>query len=368
MEKYYQENNVSKPGENPYLSMIMTSRNDDYGGNALERTQVSVSGRLEQLEKHRIESEFILVEWNPPADRPLLKDTIRWPGPLKYCTIRDIVVPEAIHRRYEHSDKTLMYVVMALNCGIRRARGQYVLPGNIDLLYSDELMAYIGERNLKEDERYRIDRCDVDRNVVKCETLKEQLNYCRSNIINTNTKGPQLKRERLPHLHTNACGDFQLMSKRFWHLLRGYRESDIPSAYADSLLSFASYAAGMHEVVFQNPLCLYHMDHEGKFNERPMSSGLPFENRLKFPFLPEKLNNFNIRVCRIILTAFGYKLKGNENGIPTLHFSEYRKIARDMVEGKRPYVFNNENWGLGQDTLEEYVVNVAEWDKDYEKN
>lgn len=37
--------------ENPYLSIVMASRNDEYGGNALRRMQVSINCRLEQLEK-----------------------------------------------------------------------------------------------------------------------------------------------------------------------------------------------------------------------------------------------------------------------------------------------------------------------------
>ena len=61
--------------ENPYLSIVICSRNDNHGGNMLRRMQVSISGLLEQLEKHRIESELILVDWNPPADKPLLKET-----------------------------------------------------------------------------------------------------------------------------------------------------------------------------------------------------------------------------------------------------------------------------------------------------
>ena len=366
--KFRQEQAMNSPRENPYLSIVTTSRNDDHGGNMLRRMEVSILGRLEQLEKHRIESELILVDWNPPADRPLLKDILQWPEHTKYCTIRVLVVPPSIHQRYEHSDKTPMNMVVAINCGVRRARGQYILPCNIDLLYSDELITHIAARNLKEDERYRIDRCNVDKNVVQCNTLEEQLDYCRSNIIQINGQGPPAKRETLPHLHTNASGDFQLMSRHYWHLLRGYREADIPSAHADGLLSFASYAAGVREVVFKDPLCLYHIDHGGKFHERPRGSRLPFENWLRLPFLPEKLNNFILRVYRILLTTFGYKLKSSENGIPTLHFSEYRKIARDIVAGRRPYIFNDENWGLGQDSLEEYVISAAEWDKEYEKN
>lgn len=42
------------PKKNPYLSIVITSRNDDHGGNMLRRMQVSISGLLEQLEKHKI--------------------------------------------------------------------------------------------------------------------------------------------------------------------------------------------------------------------------------------------------------------------------------------------------------------------------
>jgi len=361
-------NTASNLKENPYLSIIVTSRNDDYGGNALRRMEISINGRLEQLEKHQIESELILVDWNPPADKPTLKDVIKWPEDLKYCSVRIILVPPEIHNRYEYSDRLKINVAVAINSGIRRARGQFILPGNIDLLYSDELITYIATRSLKEDERYRIDRCDVDNDVVQYGTLQEQLDYCQRNIVQINDQGSPAKWEKLPHLHTNASGDFQLMSRHYWYLLRGYREATITSAYADGLLSFASYTAGLREVVLKEPLRLYHIDHTGKFNERPIGGGLPFEKWLMFPFLPKRFNNLILRAYRILLTTFGYKLKGSVDGIPTLHFAKYREIAKDMVAGKRSYIFNDENWGLGQDTLEEYIISAADWDKGYERN
>ncbi|MBI2329281.1 MAG: glycosyltransferase family 2 protein [Chloroflexi bacterium] len=193
------------------MSIIIASRNDAHGGNTLRRTQVSLRSLLQQLEEHRIESELILVDWNPPTDRPLLKEVLQWPNHLKYCTIRIIIVPPSIHQRYEYSGKIPMHRVVAINSGIRRSRGQFVLPGAIDLIYSNELISYIAARGLKEDECYRIDRCDVDRNIIQCDTLQEQLDYCRSNIIQINDQGPPAKREKLPYLHTNAAGDFQLM-------------------------------------------------------------------------------------------------------------------------------------------------------------
>ena len=105
---------MSDNKKEPYLSIVITSRNDDHGGNMLRRMQVSLGGLLEQLEKYRIESELILVDWNPPADKPLLKDVVKWPDKLRYCTIRVIVVPSSIHQRYEYSDIIPMNMVVAI--------------------------------------------------------------------------------------------------------------------------------------------------------------------------------------------------------------------------------------------------------------
>ena len=376
-EEAVSKNVMDNLSENPYLSMITTSRNDEHGGNMLQRMQIALSSLLEQLEKHRIESELILVDWNPPADRPLLKDVIKWPADrLRYCTIRVIVVPPSIHRRYEGSDKIPMNVVVGMNCGIRRARGEFILPRSIDLFYSDELMSYIASKGLQSDERYRVDRCDVDRNVVQYDTLKEQLDYCQKNIIQFNIQTPQPQRNRwlrriqrsLPYLHTMASGDFQLMSRHYWHLLCGYREADIPAAYVDSLLSYASYVVGVREVVLNSPMCIYHIDHDNKFNERIKRAKLPFENWLSIPFLPAWFNNKIVGLYRRFLMLFGYKMKSSVQGVPTLDYAEYRKMCRDMVAGKRPYIFNDENWGLGQESLEEFVINAADWEKKHERN
>ena len=340
----------------------------------LRRMQLSLNGLWEQLEKHCIESELILVESNPPADKPLLKDILEWPDQLKYCTIRVIIIPPSIHNRYEYSEKMPMYTILTSNCGIRRARGEYILPGAIDLLYSDELMDFIAAKGLKNEERYRVDRNDVDRNVVQYDTLQEQLDYCRKNIIRTNAYVP-LKRRRIkwpgrdmPHLHSNASGDFQLMSRYYWHLLRGFREDEIIGSYLDSLLSYTSYAAGVKEVILKDPIRLYHMDHEDKFTQRLVKRKLPFEDKLRLPFLPEWFNGRLVRLGNLVFRHLGYKVRSSVDGIPTLDYTEYQKVAKDMVAGKRSYIFNDENWGLGQDTLEEYVMNIAEWDKDYGRN
>jgi hypothetical protein len=340
----------------------MASRNDDHGANLLVRTQICLDGLLSQLERFHIDSELIMVDWNPPPNKPPLKDILVWPAGLKYCTIRVITVPSSIHSRYDGAAKLPMHVVVAFNCATRRARGEFVLPRAADVLYADELIAFMAAKKLKPDERYRVDRCDVNKNVVNCLTLQERLEYCRNNIIRVNSRQPPPK--GLPPLHTNASGDFQLMSRQYWCTLHGYREADIPAAYVDSLLSYASYAAGVREVALENPLRIYHIDHDNKFNNRMEQEKLPLQNLLEIPFMPTWFNRKLAGLYRIILTTFGYKLKSSVSGVATLDYSEMVKICRKMLAGKRSYVVNDESWGLRDDKLDECIINRAEWDKD----
>ena len=113
---------VKGSSQAPYLSVVVCSRNDDHGGSMLRRMQVSLTGLLEQLEKYRIESEFILVDWNSPPDKPPVKDVVAWPRGLRYCTVRVIEAPPSIHRRYRHHENIPMHATVAVNSGIRGAR------------------------------------------------------------------------------------------------------------------------------------------------------------------------------------------------------------------------------------------------------
>ena len=62
----------------PYLSVVVTARNDDHGGNLLGRMQVFVDAWISQAKRHNLSSELIVVEWNPPAGRPLAGQDARF--------------------------------------------------------------------------------------------------------------------------------------------------------------------------------------------------------------------------------------------------------------------------------------------------
>jgi len=176
------------PESRPYISVVVTSRNDDHGGSLLNRTQAFVNGWIGQCKRHGLSSELIMVDWNPPSDRPPLMHALRWPADTSPCDVRFIQVPPEVHQRYKHAEAMPLYQMIAKNVGIRRARGNFVLATNIDIIFSDELVGYLAERRLDPGRMYRIDRHDVMTDVPVDGTVDEQLAYCASHLIRVNAR------------------------------------------------------------------------------------------------------------------------------------------------------------------------------------
>jgi hypothetical protein len=173
----YQENSP------PYISVVATARNDDHGGNLLGRMQVFVDAWINQAKRHNLSSELIIVEWNPPAGRERLAKALRWPGDTGPCEVRIIEVAPEVHARYRRAAALPLYQMIAKNVGIRRARGQFILATNIDVVFSGEMVRFLASRRLERGRMYRIDRHDVMGGVPVDGTLDEQLAYCDSHVI-----------------------------------------------------------------------------------------------------------------------------------------------------------------------------------------
>jgi hypothetical protein len=163
----------------PYLSLVVAARNDDHGGNMLGRMRCMIDSWIEQAEQLELTSEIVVVEWNPPLDRPRLKQSLTWPAAPKHCKVRIVEVPPAIHARFKHSASIPLHQMIAKNTGIRRALGEFVLATNLDIIFSSDLVSFLGERRLEKNVMYRMDRHDVARDAPSCRTVKELLDYCQ---------------------------------------------------------------------------------------------------------------------------------------------------------------------------------------------
>jgi hypothetical protein len=338
---------MSRPGVTAGLSVVATTRNDEHGGHLGARMQLFVDGLAEQAERFRFPLELILVEWNPPAERPPLLEALRW-ATTDYFRPQVITVPRELHQSYPHADGLPLFQMIGKNVGIRRSTAPYVLATNIDILLSDELFSYL-QTSLRPNAMYRVDRCDVLAELggpvlpspAECRALPVLREHRIDGLRYPNGRPPMPKRAArldrlavrpaarelarvtsaawdrlvLPKLHTSGCGDFTLASREIWFGMHGYPEWAAYSWHMDGVALFQAYSAGVEMINLEPPLVAYHLEHgEG-------SGWTPESNRL-FDRL-------------------------DAAGVPYLSTRAYRSMARRMVRGRRSFhPINGEDWGL----------------------
>ena len=171
----------------PYISVVLTTRNDDHGGDPLKRLQAFVNSFDEQCRRTRLDAEVIIVEWNPSPERPAVDTLLKLPDPC-FCTYRFIEVPPTIHQRLRYGDVLPLFQMIGKNVGIRRARGRFVLATNIDIIFSNELVEYLASRQLQPGHLYRVDRHDIQSNLPIDAPLETQMDYCASHHLRVHTR------------------------------------------------------------------------------------------------------------------------------------------------------------------------------------
>jgi hypothetical protein len=154
----------------------------------LRRLQTFVNCLFSQTKRYEVSAELVLVEWNPPPDRPSLAQSLQWPQDSGPCQVRIITVPPRIHRLYRHADALPLYQMIGKNAGIRRAAGEFILATNIDILFSSELMEFFARQRLEHGRMYRLDRYDVEADVPPDASPEAQLAYCRNHLIRVNAR------------------------------------------------------------------------------------------------------------------------------------------------------------------------------------
>ncbi len=169
--------------ERPYISVVVAARNDDHGGNMLRRMQAFINAWIGQATEYHLPSEIIIVEWNPPAGRPKLIDALEWPTDTGPCEVRFLEVSSELHRQFKHADAIPLHQMIAKNAGIRRARGEFVLATNLDIVLSAEVMRFMADRRLEKRKMYRMDRTDVASNVPIRASFDQLVQFCENHMV-----------------------------------------------------------------------------------------------------------------------------------------------------------------------------------------
>lgn len=321
-----------------HISFVVTARNDDYGGNFLHRMQVFLNALAELCSRQESGWELIIVEWNPPPDKPNLAEVIKWPSSIGSDTIRIIQVPIEIHNRFPNSDRMPMFEYIAKNVGIRRARGRFVLATNPDIIFSAELIKYLFSDKLKDNWFYRVNRYDVEKEIPLNMAVEEQLSLCQRystrvalRLGTVNANHDMLKLMRLHatsairaltskssgsvvhdrfRLHMNASGDFFVMAKSNWDELRGYPEFKSHS-FIDGYICVMAASLGLKQTVPSGNKRVYHQEHD----------------------------------------------RSEHSSRPLTDLDALFERGAIMLRSKTPMIFNGEDWGLAGDQLS---VNIVE--------
>ena len=288
--------------ETPYLSVVAGSRNDDHGGGMRERMRHFAANLAAQARRFALPTELVLVEWNPPEDRPSLAKSQPWPGSDDLFRFRIVTVPGAVHQRFPTADQVPFYQYLSKNVGIRRAEGRFILVTNVDVILDDALFARLAERTLEPGVTYRTARWDVARDVpFHDDHDRRQKTYLRhvrrilyhygalevpeemrgdraaiARLLNAEMERMARQHDRLRpllgerwpvmeaiyRLHCNASGDFALMAREDWFALRAYPEWPVHSWHLDSLFLLQVMEAGIVNRSFDWELPIYHIEHD----------------------------------------------------------------------------------------------------------
>ena len=282
------------------VSFVVVARNDNYGGNFLQRMQLFTDTLSTLCIKYKLPTELIVVEWNPPQDKERLQNAITWKIDNDYFQVKIIEVPNEIHKQFLHSERVPLYEFIGKNVGIRRAKGAYILATNPDIIFTDSLIEWLSQSIwgiVTAGCYYRATRYDVESPLPIFKSMYDLFNYCSSHVVQVNNYSGSSKRNtkqqcfylldkiiwRVKHpTHdrpfTNAAGDFLLMHRRHWINLRGYPELIGSDSYGrlhiDGMILFAAMYNGLREVRLHDNLRIYHQEHPRKFDIIPYSREL----------------------------------------------------------------------------------------------
>lgn len=335
------------------LSVVMVGRNDNYGGDFKSRLETCISWTFSQLTTHKIHSEIIFVNYNPLSESSIY-NFIVWPKSNDFVNIRIVTVSTEIHESILKTDNIKPVPVLeyfAKNAGIRRAKGDFILCMNPDILIDERIFNRL--KTLKRDHYYRANRCDYDSEIqtFTSNPLRSQLsrsvdsvwfkgrkrivkpfsesryfinwglqsleNCWKRNSIKLSFFLNYLRINYYSHnaeffYHCNASGDFMLMCKNHWFELRGYKENSRMALHIDALLVVQAATYGLKEFIFNPPI--YHKSHQRRFDA------------------------------------------SIENKEQREHYLDIQSESQKMIKNRETIIYNADDWGLVNFDLEDKTL------------
>ena len=247
----------------PYVSIVLTGRNDGYGGDFIQRFFRTLRFNLQQLQAHDVSHELVFVEWAPPRDRPLLVDRIFDEVPeLRPEDCSWLVVDPQYHDTLSLNPRLEYLEFPAKNVGIRRARGEFILTSNCDVFLGRRILEVLGRRDVEKRTLYRAPRHDIEL-PVDCAAIDFSVLEDPSVLA-----GPAHRLK--PPFMGSATGDFVLLDRAAWHEMRGFNEVyRVARIGIDRNVLVKAISMGFRIVDIGGPV--YHVNHEGSYRLNPLA-------------------------------------------------------------------------------------------------
>jgi hypothetical protein len=239
----------------PFLSIVVTGRNDGHGGDFNTRLLQALTFNHERLQERNVAHEFVLVEWAPIPDRPRLTEIVREVVPALDPVLTSYVVDPRYHEACSLNPRLTYLEFLAKNVGIRRARGRAVLSTNGDIYLGRGVVEALASESIAPRTVYRATRTDVklgaDVSHVGWDLLEDTRNHTTEETIQ-------------PPLYAGGSGDFILLDRESFHMLRGFNEIyRLARVGIDVNFLVKAYSSGYHIVDIGS--AVYHTSHVGSF-------------------------------------------------------------------------------------------------------
>jgi len=232
------------------VSVVVTAKNDGYGNNLNFRAKLALNQMI------RVFDEVIYVDWCSEGKSLLEELELDFKKNLKHIRVfkKDLEVFSP------HLLEIPMIEVLGRNIGIRRAKGDFILSTNIDIIISK-----IHEKFLSKSMMYISARRDIPRELpvdflkVHSEDSLVDFLIMHKNFFKQSSSIQNFNSIDKWSIIEN-CGDFQLASKEVWNLIRGFEESMVYRLYADSNLLKKTDLNGIKNYLVD--IDLFHIDHD----------------------------------------------------------------------------------------------------------
>ncbi len=238
----------------PALSIVVTGRNDNYGGDFNERFLTALRFNHARLSERGVACEVIFVEWNPVPDRPYLAEVLTRECHDIASSLRCFVVAPQYQAALTQNPSIGYLEFVAKNVGVRRASAPLVLSTNTDVFLGREVVSAIAA-GLAPGTIYRAARYDMKLGADRTRLTWDVLEDPASHVLR-----PVLR----PPLFRGGTGDFVLTDQQTVHDLRGFNEVyRLARAGPDINLLVKAHGAGIPIADIGGPV--YHFNHIGSF-------------------------------------------------------------------------------------------------------